>query len=650
MFNSFMERARDTFDNVTHGQNPFGGGGSRQNQNQSQQQQRQRGRTPTGTAGTGGADFFGGSMPSFPFPHSHFHFGPGSASTAGPPPPEPRQKTPPASTKAIRMLPTIRVAPEDLIDPNNRECCVCLECNQLDDRVVRLPCAHIFHASCIVDWLANHSCTCPVCRYELPTDDPQYEVGRIERMKTRKPRYALHELKRLSVQDLLALKNRNRNLSTSSSNNSIAGLEKSELIQWLIDNDRVDVIPAPDPVRHELEKLQQMRIKDLRSTMEEAGVFFRKEDVVEKSDMLKIFLNSGRLELIVTESTEEEDSYCRTSSLSNTAATSTERSRSIDESKPSAVASMTSSKIPTEPNNDSKLPATTTTTTRKSSKTLENSIQIETVTEDDSDDEDNHDSTNRKRLKRPSDTSPEFTHQVVMFPGLDDYDSSSDRHSNETENVSDTIDRDNGPPAAAAAAAAAGNETIADAETPENQEADTGMDIDDLGSNNDGDHVAGSSDSDGGTRRSTFEHYTVAQLQNLAEDAGVDISHVLERNDVVFRLESIGLVGNRDDPDAMLSIKFDPWSISQLRAVASVADIDVSNCSGREEIIHNILFEINYVRPALRDLVRAIPPFFDYTISDLRGVARDLNVDISGCLEKDEIIYRLISRGFNRRT
>ena len=386
MFNSFMEHARDTFDNLTHRQNPFGGGGQNQNENQQQRRQRQRGRTSTGTGGGGGVDFFGGSMP-FPF-----HFGPGNAnaSAAGPPPPEPRQKTPPASTKAIRMLPTIRVAPEDLIDPNNRECCVCLECNQLDDRVIRLPCAHIYHAHCIVDWLANHSCTCPVCRYELPTDDSQYEVGRVERMKTRKPRYALHEMKRLSIQDLLALKNRNKNLSASNSSNSIAGLEKAELIQWLIDNDRVDVIPAPEPVRHEYEKLQQMRIKDLRSAMEEAGVFFRKEDVVEKSDMLKIFLNSGRLELILTEPKEEEDSYGKTSSSSTMAAASSSsanRSTTIDdtspsssstvESKPSAAAaaaSMTDSKIPTESNDDSKPPAdttssTTTTATRKSSKT-----------------------------------------------------------------------------------------------------------------------------------------------------------------------------------------------------------------------------------------------------------------------------------------
>jgi hypothetical protein len=37
------------------------------------------------------------------------------------------QGAPPASMRAIRKLPTIRVSPEDLVEPSNRECCICLE-------------------------------------------------------------------------------------------------------------------------------------------------------------------------------------------------------------------------------------------------------------------------------------------------------------------------------------------------------------------------------------------------------------------------------------------------------------------------------------------------------------------------------------------
>ena len=41
--------------------------------------------------------------------------------------PSDNQRAPPASARAIRQLATIRVAPEDLVEQCNRECCICLE-------------------------------------------------------------------------------------------------------------------------------------------------------------------------------------------------------------------------------------------------------------------------------------------------------------------------------------------------------------------------------------------------------------------------------------------------------------------------------------------------------------------------------------------
>jgi hypothetical protein len=94
-------------------------------------------------------------------------------------------KLPPASGAVIGDLPRTRVLPVHQNHALNRDdlCGIC--CDKLTDGIVllKLPCGHIYHLCCIVPWLRT-CCTCPECRYELPTNDPIHERDRQERMKS----------------------------------------------------------------------------------------------------------------------------------------------------------------------------------------------------------------------------------------------------------------------------------------------------------------------------------------------------------------------------------------------------------------------------------------------------------------------------------
>jgi len=210
---------------------------------------------------------------------------------------------PPASNKAMRQVPTVRVCAEDLVDENNRECCICFEENKVGGKVARLPCGHVYHRPCIEGWLRKH-CTCPVCRYELETEDPNYERGRLERMRTRKPRFRKHELQNLTIRQLRDLFAFLR-IDTKDDNGNMI-LEKRELVEKIMNSGRIELIASPEPLDFKLSELRSMGIGKLKKTMNEAGVFFDPADVVEKEDMVHIFINSGRVSLILEEEALED--------------------------------------------------------------------------------------------------------------------------------------------------------------------------------------------------------------------------------------------------------------------------------------------------------------------------------------------------------
>ncbi|OMO67967.1 Zinc finger, RING-type [Corchorus capsularis] len=86
---------------------------------------------------------------------------------------------PPASKSVVENLPCVVVSQEDVMN-NNALCAVCKDEVSLGEKMKQLPCAHRYHGDCIIPWLGIRN-TCPVCRHELPTDDPEYERRRSQR-------------------------------------------------------------------------------------------------------------------------------------------------------------------------------------------------------------------------------------------------------------------------------------------------------------------------------------------------------------------------------------------------------------------------------------------------------------------------------------
>jgi E3 ubiquitin-protein ligase RNF115/126 len=82
---------------------------------------------------------------------------------------------PPAPKDKIDALPTVVIIQEHV--DSCLQCHICMEEFKLDEKVRGLPCKHIYHGECIVQWLELHG-TCPMCRQRIdggsgPEQPPQ---------------------------------------------------------------------------------------------------------------------------------------------------------------------------------------------------------------------------------------------------------------------------------------------------------------------------------------------------------------------------------------------------------------------------------------------------------------------------------------------
>lgn len=70
-------------------------------------------------------------------------------------------KLAPASKSSIQALEKIKVE-----GCSQQYCVICLEVMKEGSKAARMPCSHIYHQDCLVNWLKNSS-LCPLCRFQL---------------------------------------------------------------------------------------------------------------------------------------------------------------------------------------------------------------------------------------------------------------------------------------------------------------------------------------------------------------------------------------------------------------------------------------------------------------------------------------------------
>jgi len=426
-------------------------------------------------------------------------------------------------------------------------------------------------------------------------------------MKSRKPRFAMHELKRMPISDLLEL---------SRPQSGLHVLEKKDLIKRLIDENWIDIIPSPDPVEYKLEELKSMKIGQLKRAMADAGVFFRREDVVEKSDMITVFENSGRLVLIRSESESEPEAEEESKIDLDDNNYETTTNATIDNDELNSVGSSCNSNMETGSTTDSEGED-------------DNNIVVETVNDDPSD-----------RAFAANETVDEDFDgsRIEMFPNRNEELVEESRESETRDTSSSSSINEEFPDSDESQNSSAnGTDIRSDTQAQELVPMDVVVDDDD-------DLSAIVDLIDANTDiRSTFEHYTIHHLQTLGRDLQVDLSHCLMRKEMIDLFVNAGITGTTD-PSALRPLMFSSWSVSQLRVVASAIKINLSECKTKDEMIERILHSGNVERPYLRDYLRSLSPLTTKSLSDLRAIARELQINISDCLEKDEIIQRLIAR------
>ena len=67
----------------------------------------------------------------------------------------------------FNKLKTISIYSDNLEHYVQKQCNICMDHYKLEDTLIQLYCNHLFHKTCIREWLCKEKVTCPVCRKDM---------------------------------------------------------------------------------------------------------------------------------------------------------------------------------------------------------------------------------------------------------------------------------------------------------------------------------------------------------------------------------------------------------------------------------------------------------------------------------------------------
>lgn len=179
---------------------------------------------------------------------------------------------------------------------------ICLDEQVLGGYGCKLACGHLFHLSCLKEWLTTQ-CTCPICRFELETDNSSFERGRKCRMGQRKLRFRRDELFSKPIRELKVILRDMHIVSTDC-------VDKRDLVEKIINSGKVDILEGIPPVQYTLEQMCTKSVGELKHMAKSFGL--NTDGILEKRELVDRIVASGRVELVVDVATvapEAADTY-----------------------------------------------------------------------------------------------------------------------------------------------------------------------------------------------------------------------------------------------------------------------------------------------------------------------------------------------------